>query len=644
MDNLLFIDTKIMFSSFYDQERDSFITEIETIHDSIYESMGIFLNKIKDNILPWQKNFFVIPDSFDKFTFCPGRNIEYLLFSDGLADFEKKGNINLYILEWLFSVAVGIYILESNNIEYYGLSDKTVLIDSKMRARIINLTHNHYKNDTITAYPIFFYSPEQSYWYRNNIAYSKISKEQKSKANAYNYGVFLHQLVTRQKQSDIYFNNIPKSDTVQKLEEGAIEYMQLDKRNVPFQDLLLKCLQTDINERCDIKYVIQYLLNIDNNSKSAPSDPNYFNLNSVNLNEYHKFIIEVFGFEKVKNFEDAKQEIISMLNGENQLKNNAFLDHTKCTFEDLEEGYNLGMNYCMEMIKQSYTKLYCDDQKRYKKFREANPEINDFQVMKVFMKYRFNVPQLIDELNKLSRRNTQFSKLILDKQPNIHDDLNLYNILYGYSRLTRNTLNINMKLRWLKSIAEQLRNIYDNARVLITFSSKDVYISENMEAVIYQKQIEFVQKEINSDSIDDRIMELKTRLQFTDIKDKNDISLYYRPPELLEKIIDPENIDFSKCAMYSFGVLAKELIEANTPWLYTENLTKKEKIKMMKNPHWCSFSSVELEKEISKHQLTDIEKENLYNYLNQCLYKDASKRGNFPDLIEILKKITDDNE
>ena len=47
MDNLLFIDTKIMFSSFYDQERDSFITEIETIHDSIYESMGIFLNKIK---------------------------------------------------------------------------------------------------------------------------------------------------------------------------------------------------------------------------------------------------------------------------------------------------------------------------------------------------------------------------------------------------------------------------------------------------------------------------------------------------------------------------------------------------------------------------------------------------------------------
>lgn len=615
-----------MFFSKYDEQKDSFITEIDTVQDNIYNSITGFLQTIKNKMSPWEKNFFILPDDENSFIYCPGPNIENLLFSNGLKKIEKS-KLDLYRLEWLFSVAMGIYVLQSKNIEYFGLSDKTVLIDSKMRARIINISHNYYKNDTITAYPIYFYSPERSAQYNSSYGSDKLDEEEKKKSDVYSYGVFMHELVTRKKQTKAYFNNLPYCTTLTKLQNGAIQYMDLDNTtDVPLYDLLYKCLKKDSKERCTIECIIEYLLNIDKTGKETANE-DYFDINLVDFDKYHKFIIDIFGFDKTIEFSEAKNRIISMIRNKSELITENIEINDKCTFDDLEKGYKKGLNFCHETIQKCYEKLSDSDQILYKKFVEENPEISDFQVMKVFYQHRFVIPRLLEELNKLSQSKNRFKefpfKVQVDKQPNLFDVL--------YKGVSNTKITTEMKIKWLNSIIDQLKKLQEINCYLLFFSNKDIYLNDEMEAVLYVPEILEVGIK-NKD--EDFSKELKKRLK---VEQKSDISVFYRAPELLDKNIRPEKIQFDKCALYSFGVLAKELFEFNLPWVVMKNLSEKARLKSLRNPHWRKFQSAELEKELIRQNCDTDEKESFVNNLYQCLNANFDQRSNINDICNIFR-------
>lgn len=98
MDNLLFIDSNVIFFSYYNLDNESFVTEIDSIYENIFNSMNDFFNSIQNKMNTWEKNFFISPYNEKSFTFCPGPNIEQLLFCDGYQNIEKS-QFDLYTIE-----------------------------------------------------------------------------------------------------------------------------------------------------------------------------------------------------------------------------------------------------------------------------------------------------------------------------------------------------------------------------------------------------------------------------------------------------------------------------------------------------------------------------------------------------------------
>lgn len=520
---------------------------------------------------------------------------------------------------------MSIYILQSKNIEYLGLSDKTVFIESKMRARVLNLTHNYYKSDTITPYPIFFYSPERINQYHYSI---QLDTNQKKKSDVYSFGVLMYELFTRKKHSKAYFNNIPYLKTVNKLQNGALQYLNFDEI-IPFYNLICECLQNDSNKRCGIEYVIEQLLNIEKFKNSASiTNHDFFDINLVDLDKYHQFIIDIFGFNNDIIFFEAKNLIISMTQNKCELltENNEF--YSKCTFEDLEKGYNKGLLYCYETIQKCYEKLDVENQILYKKFVKENPKISEFKVMKIFYQNRFNLPKLQEELNKLSlKMKNKFNEFPIKVKFN--QNLNLYDVLYDGALMK--SITFEMKFKWLISIIKQVKKLNDlNCHVLF-FSNKNIYLNEKMEAVLYVPEVLQIG---SNDKDEDLSKELEKRLK---IVNKNCISIYYRSPELLEKHLKPEEIHFDKCSSYSLGVLAKELFEFNLPWTILNNLSNKTKMKTLKNPHWKKFQSYELEKELNKENFSFEEKEKFLLNLYQCLNTDQKQRVSINEMFDSIK-------
>lgn len=635
MKNILYIDSVIHFSSYYCLENETFITEFETPNTKILNSMKMFFTQI-DEMKSWEQNFFIIPQkSRNSFIFCPGPNIYDLLFSNGLNEIGKR-KLDLYTLEWLFSVAMAIFIMQCKNIEYQGFSSKTVLIDSNMQARIINLTHVDYDRDTIIPYPFYFYSPEKCSYYISKKSKKKPDIEQRKKSDVYNYGVFMHELLTKTDHSISYFNNNTIFETIKKLEKGAIEYMNFDqKKDVPFKDLLYRCLEKDIKKRCSIEDVIQYLLDVQHIEKANNKiNSKYFDINLVNIDKYHHFIIKVMDFEKNIQFSEAKKRIISMLQTKSELQTIKKVKFKKCSFEDLEKAYAKGINNSKNMIDCCYNYLFEEDQIQFKKFTKQHPNLSQFEIMSIFMQNHEESSIIAKNLNFfLKWHNFHLKKLSFQFQNILNKNLTLFDILYS-QKANNIKISIGLKIHWLKSIAKQLKKLNDNHRNVITFSSQNLYLTEKMETILYVSKI-FKKGSCNDDNKE--IMKKIKKIMKSD--DYDDISIYYLPPELISNQIDLQNINFDKCEIYSFGVLAKELIENNAPWLFMNTLSKKDKIKMMKKPKWRPFARNELNKQVNKFELSEHNREKIYHVLNQCLSIDANQRGTLENIIDALSLI-----
>lgn len=408
----------------YNIEEDAFLMKIESSDENLFDKN--LLNGFDKKMRTWRNNFFVNKETDDSITFCPGPNIEQILFSNGL-NFINERQLDLYTLQWLFSVAMGIYILHSNDLYYNELCDKTAFIDTKLNARLFPFLSNIKKGSSTAPDHYYYFSPEQINDF--DLPQSKLNKNQKKMSDIYMYGVFLHELVTRRKHYNQYFDNISKFETKTKLKSGAIEYMNLrNEKNIPFLDLLYKCLDPDPNKRYSIEEIIEYLLNI-NQYRDNTTDSNiYFNINNVDIEKYHQFIIDIIGFKKKMNYESCKNQIYNMM--KQKFEPETIPQSDKCTFDDLKDAYSKGLMSCLKIVDQILQKFTKKEKEDYEDFKYNYPQVNEFDILKTFIKYSKNQDELIDELEELKTSNDYYNKKEIGKQQAI-DDKAIFSTCYN---------------------------------------------------------------------------------------------------------------------------------------------------------------------------------------------------------------------
>lgn len=407
------IDDNIIFQPLYVPEDNSFFFKMEITTSDISNNIDHFLHILDKEMNPWEKNFFITPGRDHSFTFCPGLNIEHILFSNELNSIDVE-QLDLYTLQWLFSVAMGIHTLHSKNIDYLGLTDQSVFIDAKLGARLSNFGSVVNKNASTVLKKIAFYSPEQFEYYQKG---KELSQQQKKMSDIYSYGIFSHELLTRLNHFHTYFNH-GKFENYGKIAKGAITYMNFDW-NLPFSDLLYHCLDINPMKRWKIENVIEYLLNVEHKKQLDVTNSQYFNINNVDIEKYHEFIINILGFDEKTSYKTAKEQILNMIYKESPLGTNPKDTINKCTFDDLREGYKKGILYCLDIIEQCLSMLSNEHKNQYNKFIKKNPQINKFDVMGTFIKYR-ELPDgkntLNKELQKLQKRGSnENNDIMLDE-------------------------------------------------------------------------------------------------------------------------------------------------------------------------------------------------------------------------------------
>lgn len=611
--------------------------EPEIISDNEPDHFGNFKEKISKMTQEQMQFFINFINPRNRFVFYPIKISSIIDFEYEKADFFAKDKS--LIFKWIFSITCGLYILAKNSIDTQILPI-SIFLDSKLEARISNLAKDITEESTKISEYYYYKQPE--YFNKDG----KYENQEKTIDLEKKYVFWLALLMINLLNSGCLNSHLQILKNKSKKEWEEQQY-QIVTKCIPkcsLQDIICKSLSKNPSERPLLSKIIYFLLQEENC------------LDGVDYHEFKKWVIGKFNIKSDVNVNKLFGEILKILakkirdNSNNNniepfklsdipnfinlardtsfgkaikreceliLENcrNILPEHLKTMYDDLkteDNKYEI-MELCIKRIVNNNLDIFS---KCLSLFTIDNMSNNHSFDIKIYEKSQ----SIIFVLNKNISINPDYSKNFNNDPLFVHcyyhkypyemtfyPFLNIYNLLYN--NISTKKISFDDKIRWLLQVSKALSIIHINDYTLESFNSQDVFIDENFNAHLSTFKL-----------INCKTNFIDFEIEFSD---ENNYNNSYLAPEIISSGFN--NVSNEKSLVYSFGVFILELFFEVQPGSYLNNLSQKEKYKLLLKKRKCPVK-------------TGRKEDDLIPLLESCLNINPVQRKSFKEISEIISK------